>query len=839
MNMRKALPLFVIASMMAALIPSALVGAAVTNTLSVAVGPVGTKTVVSGTITTWAGRYQIEIDANNDGDFLDTGEQLAGFTDTLRSDGYAYSQEIQIPNAYGGARRIRVIDLDAAGTPFADSFFTVQFQWLLEIDLEENFEGGAFTLNATVTGGDPSWPGALDLRFRIKDPSAVVIAGETFAYTNLIEVGGYGRFEQLHGLPAVATNFVTWGVYTSLLDWSTLADWPTGNQGVASATFTIRLTEQAIYERTEQVNFQARVPAGKTLDKVTLTDPNGTEVILFGPGMGAVGPVWTAGLVMNTVKNTLLGTYTLKLYDLGTGTAFKTQTFILIKAGFVVKIFALGDYDETSKYTIADNINTANEEVERMHTVRMMVHITYPDGSSVTSGDLVAGFSVWVGYNSTNVATVALDSLLAYSVPNHWTVSWKIPKDAVLGKNYHMKILIDAMSDEYGNSGPSKEFDSAKGTFGNYWKVIKCQLYSGANPGGVAPVLSYPGAGNTLARTVESRASADIRYPDESKVTGSDLSQANATLTCTGNTYTVPVVAADYNDAVDLWVVKFSTPYNAPLVGDYRYSVLANNFKDLWGNKGPVGATPDSLTFVVGIAAITVTDVTVDKTAVQTDEQITVTFSATYPSGAAVTTRAATWPQVDIVDSGGNIINAASNRASYDSATHLWKYVYIIPTGSVGGEYNATVAVNHVQDGAATPNTGPSAKKYTNFDVTRVSMTDVLAAANAAKAAADLASAKADAAKVAADAALAAADAAKAAADAATAAATATGTTATSALTAANAATAAANAAKTSADAAKAATDSLTTMVYVAIAASVVAALAAIFAVMQITKKIA
>jgi len=82
-------------------------------------------TVVSGTITTWKGRFQIEIDANNDGDFLDTGEQLAGFTDTLRSDGYAYSVEIQIPNAYAGARRIRVTDLDAAGTPFADSFFTV------------------------------------------------------------------------------------------------------------------------------------------------------------------------------------------------------------------------------------------------------------------------------------------------------------------------------------------------------------------------------------------------------------------------------------------------------------------------------------------------------------------------------------------------------------------------------------------------------------------------------------------------------------------------------------------------------------------------------------------
>ena len=84
-----------------------------------------------------------------------------------------------------------------------------------------------------------------------------------------------------------------------------------------------------------------------------------------------------------------------------------------------------------------------------------------------------------------------------------------------------------------------------------------------------------------------------------------------------------------------------------------------------------------------------------------------------------------------------------------------------------------------------------------------------------------------------------AANAAKAAADAAGTKATAAETAAKAALTAAQAATTAANAAKASADAAKAVADGLTTLVYVAIAASVVAALAAIFAVMQITKKIA
>jgi len=126
-------------------------------------------------------------------------------------------------------------------------------------------------------------------------------------------------------------------------------------------------------------------------------------------------------------------------------------------------------------------------------------------------------------------------------------------------------------------------------------------------------------------------------------------------------------------------------------------------------------------------------------------------------------------------------------------------------------------------------------------------------AAEAAQAAADAAGTKATAAETAAKAATTAAQAAQTAATAAQTAATAAGTKADAALTAAQAATTAAqgaktsadsgttaaNAAKASADAAKAATDGLTTMVYVSIAASLIAALAAIFAVMQIGKKIA
>jgi hypothetical protein len=105
----------------------------------------------------------------------------------------------------------------------------------------------------------------------------------------------------------------------------------------------------------------------------------------------------------------------------------------------------------------------------------------------------------------------------------------------------------------------------------------------------------------------------------------------------------------------------------------------------------------------------------------------------------------------------------------------------------------------------------------------------------------DLAGVKTDLAGVKTDvaAAKAAADAAKSAADAAKTAATDVAATANAAKTAADSAKSAADAAKTSADEARTAATGLTTLVYGAIGASLVAALAAIVSLMQISRRIA
>ena len=169
-------------------------------------------------------------------------------------------------------------------------------------------------------------------------------------------------------------------------------------------------------------------------------------------------------------------------------------------------------------------------------------------------------------------------------------------------------------------------------------------------------------------------------------------------------------------------------------------------------------------------------------------------------------------------------------------------------TVATGGTISGTFTVPGIQSAVhtVTATDGAGLTATALFGIAQVDLTDISAKTDAAKAAADAAKTAGDAAKVAADAAGTKATAAETAAKAAQTAATTTGTKTDAALTAAQAATTAAQGAKTSVDsaisaanAAKAATDGLTTLVYASIGASLIAALAAIVALMQISKKIA
>jgi len=872
--MKKALPILVIASIMLSLIPSMMfANAAVTATLSTSLGYVGDKVVVSGTINTFNGRYMIEINANGDGV---TWVLLTGAPNPVAS-GYAFSKEITIPNCYAGGRNIRVSDIDA-GLPLQSvtAIYTVQTKYTLAASADNIAEAGTITLTATITGGQIGWvaPNILDIQFRVKDPAGLFPAALTNAQTNIAETTVPGRYVYpftpandvaaggggVVGVSALATH----GTYTCYIDWDTGAVY-TNNAGVATTTFAVTNFNLPAAKRTQTVNFRLLLAANVFYDYFTITDPAGTLTTTNPAGVvGQVALQTVAdGAVKITSKTDTLGTYTVKFYDNSVPPVLlKTATFTLSAATITPTFTSVKDNG------VAIAVAPTVVSIERMHKVRVEWTLDYPVGNALPADLPGTGYSINVYYNTTLAKTVALDPLVNYdSGANKWFVEWTIPKDAVKGTKYQFNITASSITDVNGNTGPT----SSKGTGPNwnFFTVTAATLVVST------PTLVYPGAGNTVHRTLEAKASLTIKYSDGSAVAPADLTWGNVTIkTIAGSkSYILNLAASDYNGDVNLWVAKWKIPYNAPKWADYRFYVDASDVTDKFGN-GANAITGNSGLFGVDESPITVSDVAVDKTSVQTDEQITVSFKATYASGDPVTTKITNFQKVDIVKPDGTLL-AAAIVAGYDSTAQKWKVAYIIPTGSVSGKYNATIQTNYVQDDVTgTPNIYTGAKKYVNFDVSRVSMTDILAASDAAKASSDLAQTKADAAKTAADTAATKADNAKTAADAAKTAATqastdakaattaataagtaatAAGTAATAAKTSADAATAAAtsagtkaDAAKTAADGAKAAADNaaaaangLTTLVYAAIGASLIAALAAIVALMQISRKIA
>jgi hypothetical protein len=579
-------------------------------------------------------------------------------------------------------------------------------------------------------------------------------------------------------------------LWTALLDWDDNAGFTeTARQGVASVTFTIRPTDQLNYDRTQTVVWKVQLAAGQTFDYYTLTDPLGTLTTTDPANQGPAG--FAGAALPATTRTTTLGTWTLKLYDT-TATLIKSATFSVNPATIapVVVVFADSSTLVDTPAALGDLLVQAdNVAVKRMHKITIDMTVKYPDGTDTLPADITAGFDVKVYYNTTLFTTLHLDPLTAWFA-GVWRTSWVIAKNAPLGKNWKFNVTAASIADANGNTGPTKAYGTAdvNSDLANDHRIKVAAGTIFVN----APVLNYPGVGSAMQRTLEAKATIDIRYADNTRVAGTDMLAFNTTGTDALATNTpILMAASDYNADVGLWIPKWKTPYKAAL-GAATFKILQNNFKDQYGNKGPLADTAASGAFVVAPATITISNVATNAATYETDNQVTVTFDAKYPSGDSVTARtdlsptaAREYPVVTIYDSAGTVV--ATLRAGYVSGK--WTASWVVVAGALSGTYNATIDAYSATVGAekgfadnadaavlANCNVGPTVKKYVNFDVSRVSMTDVLAASNAAKA---------------------------------------------------------------SADAAKAATDSLTTMVYVAIAASVVAALAAIFAVMQITKKIA
>lgn len=704
------------ALVLAVLMISAMLPMAKAQTMSISIspstGPVGTKVTVTGTIATFNGDYEIRIDRNDDGDFVDTGELLA----SGKAVGYSVSKVVTIPDAYGGGRKIRLIDKSAAGEPCAEAFFTVETKFAVSVSPTVQYEGGPLTLTANVTGGLKTWAGILDLRFRVVDPTGATVITEPKVNLNEDEVG---KFSSTHSITTGTSAVSTWGTYTVLLDWDDNEAFDeAARSGVASATFTIRLTDKAEYERTETIKARARTPTAHptTADyKYQILDPTGAVVeesdTYDDYGDGAFLPEWSKGLA----KDSPLGTYTMRVVrvDVTPIEVVKSQTFT-IKAATLQISFVSADFMHDS-----DVIDTANEDVMRFETVTAKFYVKYPSGAYASALDIPAGFKVAVYYNTTKVADITLDPLLNFEVAtNKWVVSWKVPKDAKLGINYAFNVTAFAVGDAYGNSGPSRfvstSMSTAAGGTGYFFEVVRARLTV------TTPSLVYPGAGASLERTLEARASIKVTYPDGSLFTPADLSWLNVSVVGPSPTpYRITLAAADYVAEVGLWIAKWKIPYNAP-TGSYSFQVKADNVVDKFGNSGPTSDTPSSSSFSVAVARITITGLRTDSAVYETGETVYVTFDALYPSGEKVTKGTATITIEPTPPSSPPTITA-----NYDAGLGKWLATFTVGEGWIG-RYNVTIAVDKLEDDASPKNTGPKVKAWTGFSVAKVTIIEVV-----------------------------------------------------------------------------------------------------------------
>jgi uncharacterized coiled-coil protein SlyX len=546
------------------------------------------------------------------------------------------------------------------------------------------------------------------LRIRVKNPDGeepTALAPEEIDITEVDK----GHFEVnfvLGDVDAEKEELVIWGTYTATLDWKTTeAEYPDEQKDVASVSFSVRLTDAEVYERTEKVYINAFVEADVTVTKWQLLNPDGEILEEFDIDPDVVGAGWTGVLEWDSKKDSDLGVYTVRIIKSG-DEIYKEQTFVLEKADIRIE-FVAADF----KYN-GVLINEENEDVERTYTVTAAFKTLYPDGTDVSLVDITAGFTVSIYANTTKVGEVTLDPLTDYNV-DRWVVEWKIPKNAPLGIGYAINVTVNSISDQYGNVGPEDYASTAEELYP--FEVVSATLK-------VTEIsLIYPGADVELERTRVAKASLKIEYPDGSIVTADDFKWVNVTVDGPIEDYEFSLSADDYSEAVGLWVAQWMIPYDAATATTgYVFEVAADAIEDKYGNAGPdaIEECPDA--FGVKKTTIRIADLTVDKEIYETDDEVTITFEASYASGVEVTSEDAT--ATITIYKGGTQVDTVT--AEYDPTVGKFVGTWIVPDSATTGLYNATIEIDAVTDEAN--NIGPKAKAWANFNITRVGMTTVM-----------------------------------------------------------------------------------------------------------------
>ena len=638
-------------------------------------GGVGTEVRLIGTIDTQGGAYTIWFDVDDDGT-----AETAVKTGSAPANSYAVNDTFVVPSCVGtdAGRDHKVTLEDDSSKNTHDATFTVETSREMIVP-EYAQEGDVVAINMSVTGGVANT--VSNFTVMVTDPAGTESKNYNVSFTTDTNGAGYNitNFPTAFSTGA-SSNFT--GTYDIVAN-RTL---PGAITNASSASFTIGLTNASTYERSETVNVQTSGWSPNQNITVTIKDPSMENVTVWDP-VNATDGTWTG--TWTIPGDAYAGTYTVEVVN-ATGdekAVDSIQTFTVDSVALTVTFKT----DPTSP-------------LQRTETATANFTIQYPDSSyydNVTSFDSI---TVSVYYNTTLVDTISLTAD-DYGADNNWTVSWKIPRDAVLGSGYKFSLDADSITDGDGNTGPTTAVVS------NSFIVQAATL--------TVKVTQQPAA--TYMRTETAMAKINITYPDNSFYTDDDLRSIQVRVyRGSTNVANVTLEAEDFNSTTNQWTIGWVSPWNATLADDYVFTVKAGEVKDTANpNTGPTSDISTN-TFELLKANLNIASINTDKSTYMQGQVVTVYFTTTYQNGSAVTTGSAA---INLTMANGSITELT---AAYVSANGRFEAKYTIKAGDPLGTWSALLEPQGLKDDA--DNMGPSDARTTTFEVTEVTPPEVLTA---------------------------------------------------------------------------------------------------------------
>lgn len=638
-------------------------------------GAVGTEVRLIGTIDTLGGDYTILFDVDDDG----TAETSVK-TGSAPTSSYDVNTTFVVPSCVGTdvGRDHKVTLLDDSSKNTHNATFTVETSREMMVP-EYAQEGDVVAITMLVTGGLANT--VSNFTVMVTDPAGTESKNYNVSFTT--DANGFGY--NITNFPTdfstgASSNFT--GTYTIVAN-RTL---PGEIIDAASASFDIGLTDASAYERFETVNVKTSGWTPNQNITVTIKDPSMENVSVWDP-VNATDGTWTG--TWTIPWDASAGTYTVEAVNAtGDGKIVPSiQTFTVSSVALTVTF-------KTDPAT----------PLQRTETATANFTIQYPDSSyydNVTSFDSI---TVSVYYNTTLVDTISL-SADDYGADNNWTVSWKIPWDAVLGSGYKFSLDVDSITDDNGNTGPTTAVVS------NSFMVQATTL--------TVMVTQQPAA--TYMRTQTAVARINITYPDNSFYTAADLGTIKVRVyQGSTNVANVTLEAADYNSITKQWTISWVSPWNATLANNYLFTIKADEIMDAANpNTGPASDVSTN-TFQLLKANLNIASINTDKSTYLQNQVVTVYFTATYQDGSPVTTGSAA---ITLTKPNGSTTQLT---ATYVSANGRFEAKYAIKAGDPLGTWSAMLEAQGLKDDE--DNMGPTVAKTTAFTVTQVSPLGVITA---------------------------------------------------------------------------------------------------------------